>query len=437
MSVNLIRNARVFVTTNVNSSTKKIDLAASFTNLNTFEVQVLDGLSFSQNTAAETVTVSEAGTAPMRGQRSFNTTLEPVDWSFSTYLRPAWFDGTADTPDSLTSGDKVTAEEDCLWKLFASHSQGTFDTGAVAVGSTPATAWNEITSNGTSTPYAWWNLNQSDKNQLFPFGLIIVFDNVTFLIHNCAIESVSVDFGIDAIATAAWSGKGAMLERMTTSITFTTDTTPPTSATPGVGAFALNAQLSGTTLQFRKKYTGSRYIANKLSQLSLKNYTGVFDQGSTEYTYIIPITGGNITLANNLTYLTPATVGVVNQPFAYFTGTRTVTGNVTAYLRVGDGSATGSRTAELISNFATQMVKDDENMFNLELGLGGSTAAGIENKVVFKCPRTMLQVPSISTDQVVSTTINFMPQSYSSTTSTYSLDSANEVNITYYSGPAI
>ena len=434
MSVNLIRNARVFVTTNVNSSTKKIDLAAAFTSSNTFEIQVLDGLSFSQNTAAETVTVSESGTAPMRGQRSFNTTLEPVDWSFSTYLRPAWFDGTADAAESLTAGDKVTAEEDCLWKLFASHNQTTFDTGTTAPGSTTTTAWNEIVSASSSTPYAWWNLNHSDKNQLFPFGLIIVFDNVTFLIHNCAIESVSVDFGIDAIATAAWTGRGALLERMTTSITFAADSTSPSSATPGVGAFGTNAQLTGTTTQFRKKYTGSRYIANKLSQLTLSSIADVFDQGSA-VTYTIPITGGNITIANNLTYLTPATVGVVNQPFAYFTGTRTVTGNVTAYLRVGTTSPAVNRTAELISNFATQMVKDDENAFNLELGLGGSTAVEVANKVVFKCPRTMLQVPSISTDQVVSTTINFMPQSYNGTT--YSLDSANEVSITYYSGPAV
>jgi hypothetical protein len=425
MSVNLIRNARVFLTTNVSSSTKKI-LTTNFTASNTFEIQVLDGLSFSQNTAAETVTVSEAGTAPMRGQRSFNTTLEPVDWSFSTYLRPTWFDGTVDSVDSLTPGDKVTAEEDCLWKVFASHDATTFGTGTVASGGTPTTAWNEIVSATASTPYAWWNLNHSDKNQLIPFGLIIVFDNVTFLIHNCAIESVSVDFGIDAIATAAWTGRGTLIEKMSTSVTFGADTVVPGASTSGTGAFS-----AGLTGGFRKKYTTSRYIANKLSQLSLKRIGGVFDQGSNDVTYSIPITGGNITIANNLTYLTPATVGVVNQPFEYFTGTRTVTGNITAYLRSGS-----NETATLISDFATQMVKDDENQFELLLGLGGSVTTEIANKVVFSCPRTMLQVPSISTDQIVSTTINFMPQSASSA-GVYNLDDANEVSITYYSGPAL
>jgi len=41
---------------------------------------------FSQNTSVDTVTLNEAGAAPVRGQRSFNTALEPVDFSFSTYI---------------------------------------------------------------------------------------------------------------------------------------------------------------------------------------------------------------------------------------------------------------------------------------------------------------------------------------------------------------
>jgi hypothetical protein len=431
MSVNLIRNARVFLTTNVSSSTRKVN-STGFSASNTFEIQVLDGLSFSQNTAAETVTISEAGDAPQRGQRSFNTTLEPVDWSFSTYLRPTWYEGTSDAVESLTAQDRVTAEEDCLWKAFASHNDTTFETGDVGPSGSFSKTWNEIVSNGSTPPYAWWNLSNSDKNQLIPFGLIIVFDNVSFLIHNCAIESVSVDFGIDAIATAAWTGRGALLERMGTAITFSADSTAPTASTPnGIGCFAAGFTGTAGTQLFRKKYTASRYIANKLSKLSLTSIANVFEQG-TSVVYDFAITGGNITIANNLTYLTPATVGVVNQPFAYFTGTRTVTGNVTAYLRAG-----GTNTAGLISNFASQMVKDDENQFELSLGLGGSTAAEVANKVVFRCPRAMLQVPSISTDQIVSTTINFMPQSYDSTANTYSLNSANEVTVTYYSGPAL
>ena len=102
MSFNLIRNSRVFFTTNVNAETGVVN-TTGFLPTNTREIQVLDGFSFSQNTTSETVTLNEAGALPVRGQRSFNTALEPVDFSFSTYMRPA--DG----------GVNITAEESVLW----------------------------------------------------------------------------------------------------------------------------------------------------------------------------------------------------------------------------------------------------------------------------------------------------------------------------------
>jgi len=77
MALNLIRNARMFFTTNISST--GIVQASGFTNANTFEIQVLDGLSFSQNTTTETITVNEAGDSPIRGQRQFNTALDPAE----------------------------------------------------------------------------------------------------------------------------------------------------------------------------------------------------------------------------------------------------------------------------------------------------------------------------------------------------------------------
>jgi hypothetical protein len=88
MALNLIRNSRVFFTTNLTSSNNVA--ATGFLNTNTFELQVQDGFSFSQNTGTETITLNEAGSAPVRGQRSFNTSLDPVDWSFATYIRPKY-----------------------------------------------------------------------------------------------------------------------------------------------------------------------------------------------------------------------------------------------------------------------------------------------------------------------------------------------------------
>ena len=85
MALNLLRNSRVFFTTDLDSS-GKVNTGAVMTAATTRELQVLDGFSFSQNTGQETVTTNEAGISPVRGQRSFNTSLEPVDWSFTTYI---------------------------------------------------------------------------------------------------------------------------------------------------------------------------------------------------------------------------------------------------------------------------------------------------------------------------------------------------------------
>ena len=95
MSFNLLRNSRVFFTTNVGNSgaTLGVVAASGFTAANTREIQVLDGFGFSQNTTSETVTLNETGASPVRGQRSFNTQLDPVDFNMTTYIRPV-DDGT-------------------------------------------------------------------------------------------------------------------------------------------------------------------------------------------------------------------------------------------------------------------------------------------------------------------------------------------------------
>ena len=71
MALNLSRNSRVFLTTNVDSAGKVQETASNgFTAANTYEIQVLDGFTFSQNTNTEAVTLNEAGATPVRGQRT-------------------------------------------------------------------------------------------------------------------------------------------------------------------------------------------------------------------------------------------------------------------------------------------------------------------------------------------------------------------------------
>jgi len=123
MAVNLSRNTKVFF------STVTTNTLADYTSSNTFELQVLDGYSFSQTTEQQTISLSEAGTAPIRGERAFNSLLNPAEWSLSTYIRPY-----KDT--------NVTAPEKFLWNAAmgstAIDTTGITPTGSNRIGATSA-----------------------------------------------------------------------------------------------------------------------------------------------------------------------------------------------------------------------------------------------------------------------------------------------------------
>jgi len=375
MAFNLIRNSRVFFTTNVNAS--GIVQTTGFTITNTQEIQVLDGFSFSQNTASETVTLNEAGAAPVRGQRSFNTALEPVDFSMSTYIRPK------------VNTAVITCEEKVLWNALA---------GVDAIGGTNP-AWTDGSTTGpvaAQLDFAFSNVHQLQK-----FGLLIVVDNVCYIVDNAALDQATIDFGIDAIGMIAWSGKGTALRQMT-GVTLTDG-----------ASVALGGGLTGVA---NPKDVTAKYITNKLSTIELE---GGISGGGTTYT--IAITGGSITIANNLTYLTPANLGTVNQPIGYFTGTRAISGSLTAYLRTGAGTS-----ATLLADILAGAAVDDETKYMLNVSLGGSANT---NRVDLEMAGAMLSIPTVSTEQVISTTINFTAQG--TTAGNFDVAANNELTVQY------
>ena len=371
MAVNLIRNSKVYFTTSLNS-----DGTVNFANCtasNTFELQVLDGMSFSQNTTTETITLNEAGATPSRGQRSFNTAIEPVEFSFSTYIRPNFVEGGAT--------DSLTAEESVLWNALM---------GVNAIGS--GGAWTATAAANTPSAVATYTKTNSNVHQLQKFALIINVDGIQYTITNAVLNTATIDFGIDAIATVQWAGNGATLVQSETVTAFT----------------------------HLAKVTSAKFLANKLSVLTLTK--GI--SGSQTTSYNVPITGGQLVLSNNVTYLTPQNLGVVNKPATYFTGTRSVTGNVTAYLRAGSGGT--NYTAELMADLLAATSTAADNAYQLQLSIGGSTGT----RVTVAIPAAMLSIPTIATEQVISTTVNFTGQSYTGTS--YDIEEANETSITYY-----
>jgi len=477
MSFNLIRNARVFFTTNVDA--QGVVLMTGATASNTREIQVLDGLSYSQNTASETVAINEAGATPVRGQRQFNTALEAVDFSMTTYMRP---NGVP---------TNVTSEESVLWNaLLATDAIG---------GAAPA--WSEAAASATLV------VTNSQTHQLQAFGLIIVVDGTSYIIDNCALDSASVDFGLDAIAQIAWSGKGTILRQ----VELVADIASPVVITGGVSevaTVAVDATSGNYTLTYDSQTTGSilfnasasavktalellstvtanstivsvtggpgdsgattpyivtfdaalgdvnpnltaasvdlaggggtvvvtivagtsigsalakvttaPFIANKLSTLAVTK-----DIGATGKAYTIAITGGNLTFSNNITYLTPANLGVVNKPATYFTGARSISGSVTAYLRTGTNNSAG-----LLSDMLATSDTAVDPSYAIQINIGGTSNT---TRVEFDLPATVLTIPSVSTEQVISTTINFTAQGFTGTG--FDITSANEAEVRYF-----
>jgi hypothetical protein len=375
MAFNLIRNSRVFWTSNVNTTTGAV-LSSGFLPANTREIQVLDGFSFSQNTTSETVTLNEAGATPVRGQRSFNTALDPADFTFTTYMRPQ------------DAGTTITCEESVLWNAMFSDKP---------IGDAAA-AWTDGANSATAV------LTNSNKHQLHAFGLIIVVDDTTFIIDNCVLNTATIDFGLDAIASVQWAGQGGVLRQ----ITSPTVTANANLVTGG----ALGGTLQGTFLQ---KVTTCPYIANKLSVVTLDEEIG---SGGTAYN--VALTGGSLTISNNVTYLTPANLATVNKPVTYFTSTRAISGSLNAYLRTGSGN-TAVLMQSMLNNSATAV----NPAFYMNISIGGTGTT----KVDFTMPAVVLTIPTVNAEQVVSTTINFTAQG--STSNAFDIGAANELTVTY------
>ena len=113
-------------------------------------------------------------------------------------------------------------------------------------------------------------------------------------------------------------------------------------------------------------------------------------------------------MSNNLTYLTPETLGVVNQPLGHVTGSKSIGGNFTCYL--DDAGATTS--AELYEDLVSATT-DIQNSFSLSFDIGGGAAP----HCVITMPTCHLEVPTHSIDEVISMETNFhaLPSDFDST----------------------
>lgn len=202
-----------------------------------------------------------------------------------------------------------------------------------------------------------------------------------YKIAKCCVNEVGVDFDIDGITTLNWSGMGTEITEV--------------SAIPSKA----NAVTEGTGAT-------SNFIRNRLTQLVASNGSGT--------TQDLTLTGGTITISNNMTYLTPETLGLVNTPLGHVTGTRSVSGSFTCYL---------SNAANSSMALFKALVEDKETIthdFDLEFKVGGTAVPNMK----FDMPSCHLEIPTHAIDDVISLEINFHALGTD-------IDSTDELVITY------
>ena len=353
MALSLSRNATFYASYVAAGTSTWNGLGTNPSDADTFEIPILDGFSFSQATGTQNVTLNEAGSTPKRGQKIFNTSLEPVDWSFTTYMRP--FTDSADS-------DKHSATEKLLWNALVSNTQtNNTSTGGIACDTTDMTI----------------DFEDSEHNQLLKFTGWFAFSDssLTYELANMCITSASIDFDIDGIAQITWTG-------------FATSVTQVDADYPDESGHLTDGYVPANT--------DADFILNRLSTVTL---TSTISGSSKVYTF--PLTGGNVTIDNGISYVTAEELGKINTPIDHQTGTRAVSGNFTCYL---DSAALSSKVMydDILADI-NGAAPDTTNSFNIDLKIGGASAPFVQ----FSIPTAHLELPSIDTADVMGVTVNF------------------------------
>ncbi len=334
-----------------------------------WEIPVLDGFSFSQSTNTSEVTLKEmanSSNVSRRGRKIFNDSLSPAEWSFSTYARP-YIDST-----------KHHAIEEVLWAMMVGAPVSAYDVSA-DWSTASGTAASLVT--GTSD----LQISFASSNVLTMPTAAIYFKlpgndgsgsgDIWYKLDKAAINECGLEFAIDGITTINWSGMASTLAEVATA------------NIPDVSTL----EIASSKLELT-----SNFIRNRLTQLTLSSEDGL-PLLAAPNGYSLVLTGGSVTISNNVEHVTPASLGIVNVPLDHTLGTRTVSGSFTCYLD-NAGTASADLFEDLQSNSSNVA-----NSFDLKFLVGGSSAPNME----VHCAKAMLEIPSHSVEDVISMEVNF------------------------------
>jgi hypothetical protein len=401
-----------------------------------------------------------------RGQTSFNDSLAPAEWSFDMYARPTlatvvrapeeilWnsmFSETTLYPAAgVVTGLPITSAVIASGVLTATFTTaaptgGTYykvgDTIIVsglsaAVGTTGASGTFIVTActantvsynvppsvsgvvtatsakavSATITTTATeldFSPASSNKTRLGTFDLYFVLgaakaggtlDTYTaseattiYKIGNCCVNEATVNFEIDGITTISFSGMGTQILEMA-QWTFTGVAQNPDQSVSTTHTLFKNGTTSTTNM-----------IRNRTTTLSIIGTNPGINAGAAK-TYGITLTGGSITISNNMTFLTPESIGIVNVPLGHVTGTRSVSGNFTCY---ADELTNGSIDLYQDLIGATSLITNKHQLQFFVGGRGSTAGYPASPGVMFDLGQCHLEIPSINIDDVIGFEINF------------------------------
>jgi|TARA_R110002153_G_scaffold67390_1_gene179524 hypothetical protein len=342
-----------------------------------YNIPVLDGFSFSQATNTTEVTLNEMTTAAgvsRRARQMFTDSYAPAEWSFSTYIRPFATGGAGSGGEHASDGNGHMVEE-ALWNALAGNAAiGTSVSGNTGPG---------FTSGGSAAGTIAFGTSNSATLDTFTLHFEMGSGKATPVIYkiaNCVVNEVTVDYDIDGIATAQWTGMGSLISE--------------------------EAMSTATIYEGTAAADTNNFIRNRLTDLAVTATA----TGNIVTSYPLTLTGGSFTISNNLTFLTPETLGIVNQPLGHVTGTRSVSGSFTCYLNTpASGASSTDLFEDLISS--TDTITNDFNLVFVIGGTGGSP------RLTVTMPTCHLEVPTHSIDDLVSleTTFHALPTSVDGT----------------------
>jgi len=354
-----------------------------------WKLPILDGFSFTQSTATTEVSISEmadlSGTS-RRGRKIFTDAFEPAEWNMQLYARP----------HQIASGNIAHSTDELLWANFVNagaytHSNRTW---ANAVTKTAGAA-----SPSTLTV----DFDDSNVSALGTFDLYFVlgacgtapadFDasptgsQTIYKIAGAVCNSVSMEFDIDGILTLDWSGMGSLI-------------TQEASMPPAV----ISTNWYDNIIEDGIAHSNNNFIRNRLSTLEITGPNPATGLPYSFLSYELTLTGGNITFENNLTYLTPEELCVVNQPLGNVTGVRNVSGSFSCYLNAGETATplTVGTSGDLFDDLASAVAVVN-NSTNLLFSIGGASTPKLEVNI----PTAHLEIPSHQIEDIISLEMNF------------------------------